>query len=138
MTIITDELKANVYDKVIDQICKNVEAVVNEEKPEAVFLFGKLSNSEYLYERLSDIWPDIIVIPEKDLSAAQGLVYHGLSEPLSIQRVTPIYNGVDKVVHNEDRSYYDFDYSQYTHVIGIGKFNCQKKNYQVLNCLTFM
>lgn len=105
----------------IDKICTNVSRVCDEQKPKAFFLFGKLSNSEYLYERLSDILTDIIVIPEKDLSAAQGLVYHGLSEPLSIQRVTPIYNGVDKVMNNEDRSYYDFDYSHYTHVIGIGK-----------------
>ncbi|KAG2203902.1 hypothetical protein INT47_007485 [Mucor saturninus] len=118
LTIITDDLKANVYDKVINEICSNVSNVCEKQKPKAFFLFGKLSNSEYLYEKLSDIVDDIIVIPEKDLSAAQGLVYHGRSEPLTIQRITPIYHG-DAVVKDEDRSYYDFDYSHYTHVIGI-------------------
>lgn len=91
-----------------------------EQKPKAFFLFGKLSNSEYLYEKLSDIVTDIIVIPEKDLSAAQGLVYHGYSEPLTIQRITPISHR-EPLVRNEDSSYYDFDYAHYTHVIGIGK-----------------
>lgn len=113
-------MKKNVYDKVIDQICKHVLKVCHEQEPKAFFLFGKFSNSDYLYEKLKTVVDEIIVIPEKDVSAAQGSVFHGLNEPLSIQRMTPIHEGNNQLVDKEDPSYYDFNYSSYTHVIGIG------------------
>lgn len=105
----------------IDEICKHVLKVCHEQEPKAFFLFGKFSNSDYLYEKLKTVVDEIIVIPEKDVSAAQGSVFHGLNEPLSIQRMTPIHEGINQLVEKEDPSYYDFNYSNYTHVIGIGK-----------------
>jgi hypothetical protein len=131
LTLSTAELKAEVYDPVINEICSNVVSVMKKHQPKAFFLFGKLSNSDYLYERLSDIVEDIDVIPEEDLSAAQGTVYHGLGEPLSIQRVTPIHEQKETLVNKEDFTYYDFNYDYYTHVIGIGK-----KNYVYSNALS--
>ncbi|KAG2232385.1 hypothetical protein INT48_007289, partial [Thamnidium elegans] len=119
LTLNTDDLKKNVYDKVIDQICKHVLKVCHEQEPKAFFLFGKFSNSDYLYERLKTVVDEIIVIPEKDVSAAQGSVFHGLNEPLSIQRMMPIHEGINQLAGKEDLSYYDFNYSSYTHVIGI-------------------
>lgn len=123
MTLNTEDLKKNVYDKVIDKICTNVLEVCKEQEPKAFFLFGKFSNSDYLYERLKTVVDEIIVIPEKDVSAAQGAVFHGLSEPLSIQRMTPIHEEKNQLKGAIDGSYYDFSYEQYTHVIGIGRYH---------------
>jgi hypothetical protein len=126
LTLSTDELKLKVYDPIINKICDQIQAVIIKQKPKKLFLFGKLSNSEYLYERLDEIndkckiKEDIIIVQEKDLSAAQGTVYHGLTAPLSIERITPIHDG-EPIVRKEDYSYYDFSYEHYSHVIGIGK-----------------
>lgn len=137
LTLSTEDLKSKVYDPIINKICDQVQIAINkhkQQKPKKLFLFGKLSNSEYLYERLtkikddSGITEDIILIQEKDLSAAQGTVYHGLTAPLSIERVTPIHDGINEIVHKEDDSYYDFNYGQYTHVIGIGKIKTYAVN----------
>lgn len=120
LTLKVDDLKKYVFDPVIDKVCVLVDKMWKLLQPDAFFLTGSLSSSEYLVDRLGEIVKDVTVVPEKDLSAAKGAVYHGLKEPLSVQRVTLINKGVEKVVRKIDSSYYDFDYSSYTHVIGIG------------------
>lgn len=119
LTIRVDDLKKYVFDPVIDKVCVLVDKIWKQFQPDAFFLTGNLSSSEYLFHKLCEIVEDVTVVHEKDLSAAKGAVYHGLKEPLSIQRVTLINKNLENVVRKIDDSYYDFDYSSYTHVIGI-------------------
>lgn len=120
LTINIHELKKSVYNLTIDPICERVRKVWEASNPKAFFLIGKLSDSRYLNERLGTIVGKITAIPEKNLAALHGAVDYGLKQPLSIQRVVLIDDETQKLTTGIDKSYYDFSYRQYTHVIGIG------------------
>lgn len=61
------------------------------------------------------------VLSLQKLTAAQGAIHYGLTRELKIKRTAPICLTKELPFRKvEDESYYDFTYSIYTHLVGIG------------------
>lgn len=114
-----DDLKTKVFDPITDRIFERIDIAYEKHPVKYIFLCGRLSKSLYLQQRIQKKYKNLIVTSDEQAPAARGAVYHGLNEKLAIQRYAPISLS-DKIEVGEDRSYYDFSYDVYTHVIGIG------------------
>lgn len=102
------------FKPVIDGIVKSLTSI----KTEHMYLAGDFVNLKYLKGYLEQLTNPFKVDILDYNTTTRGAIQYALKQPLLIDRIAPRLIGIDKP--SLDPGFYNFDYKEYTHVIGIG------------------